>query len=193
MNPFLIFETFLKVRKIAFIRIFTVILYVKTSKSLDCSHNNLVSFDLPEFKQLSRLNLSWNNLNRLDLLIATFESKTPNLTNLDLRSNFFKEENDETYSKISVFDHCVGKLPGLKICNKIQVKDAKRKELQVSKKNLEFLIRLKFQEKVNLSKKTLISRGRNGNTQGCIRLCNSAQYLHNSTVISGKKFQVSNF
>lgn len=135
MNLFLIFESFSKVRKIAFIRIFTVILYVKTSKSLDCSHNNLVSFDLPEFKQLSRLNLSWNNLNRLDLLIATFESKMPNLTNLDLRSNFFKEENDETYSKISVFDHCIGKLPGLKICNKIQVKDAKRKELQVSKKS----------------------------------------------------------
>ena len=81
-----------------------------------------------------------------------------------------------------------------KFATKFKSKTRKEKSFRYPlKKNLKFYIRIKFQEKVNLSKKTLISRGRNGNTQGCIRLCNSAQYLHNSTVISGKRFKFSSF
>ena len=128
----------------------------------DCSHNDIISFDLPEFKQLHTLQLSWNHLSQLSYLITIFNGRTPSLAKLDLRSNFFREENDEMYSKISVFDHCVAKIGSLRVCNGIAITDAKRQALT---------------DQLLLNKKIIRDLGRAGNAHGSVRLCNSSQYM----------------
>jgi len=170
--PNLIMFPHLKELNVSCNRLTAVERVIKCSRQLqvfDGSHNNITSFDLPEFKQLHTLLLSWNHLSRLHQLIALFNSKTPGLATLDLRSNFFKEENDEVYSKTSVFDHCAAKITSLKTCNGIAITDVKRQALQ---------------EQLILNRKIIHDRGRNGNANGCIRLCNSSQYLHSSRKVA---------
>ena len=104
------------------------------------------------------LDLSWNLLHDLHDIAQKLEEKAPNLKSLDLTCNLFIEDETQDDRQLNVKNYCQGRLSSLTMCNGLQL---------VKNDQLKF----------DLDESILVTRGRNGDPDRCLRLLNSSQYL----------------